>query len=108
MRPSTIQVPIEDTREFSRPRRSVNWQGKLGLWAAILVGLPVLGATLLRGVEIWKSPDRIDVLARQQEEMGKQISAQQAAQREIREGLNRILSAMRLDPIKDPKQKESP
>jgi hypothetical protein len=110
MKFNALQIPIEDVRSFSRPRRGGNWQTKLGLWAGILVGLPVLGAGLMRSVEIWKSPDRIDVLAKQQDEMDKrysaQLAAQQASQKEIRVGMNRILSAMHLEPIKDPKEKE--
>lgn len=91
-----------------RPRQGDGWGKKIGIWSGIAVILPVLGAGVMRSVEIWKTPDRLDVLARQQEETSKQLAAQQAAQKEIRAGLNRILSAMHLEPIKENKEKENP
>jgi hypothetical protein len=96
---------MNDSRDY-RPRRN-DWGKRLGLWSAVALVLPVLGAGLLRSVEIWKAPDRIEALAKQQAEMDKQLAAQQAAQKEMRAGLNRILSAMHLEPIKETKEKDN-
>ena len=102
---SGAAMALNEARDF-RPRKGMNWGNKLGIWAGVLVALPVVGAGLLRSVDIWKAPDRIDALARQQGEMDKQLAAQQAAQKEMRAGLNRILSAMHLEPIKEQKDNQ--
>lgn len=99
-------MAMNEAREY-RPRQNDNWGKRIGTWSLIAAALPVLGAGLLKSVEIWKTPDRMDVLAKQQEKMDKEQVALKASQKEMRDGLNRILSAMHLEPIKENKEKDS-
>lgn len=107
MKEQVIHIPIEDLNESPRPRN--NRGGRLAFYSAlatIALGIPVLLGYVGKAYQIAEAPNQIVVLAKHQHEIDDRMIAYEASQREIRAGLNRILSAMRLEPIKEPKDKE--
>lgn len=109
MKEHSLELPTEDTSEYRRPRNNSNRGKWLALWVAIAtiaVGVPTVLGWVKTAFRVWDAPDQIVALAKHQAEQDEQITELKTSQREIRAGLNRILSAMHLDTIKDPKEKD--
>jgi hypothetical protein len=106
---TSITVPVE---RVDRPNDGGEKRlGKIGLYAGIVLVVPILWAGIVKAVDIYKTPDRVEAMAKQQETQDKEfndrLTRQEAAQKEMRAGLNRILSAMHLQTIKEDKEKET-
>lgn len=108
MKANAIHVQLEDVSGSPEPRNSRAFRLTLytGI-ATIILAVPVLWTAWGRAYEISQTPDQVRALSKHQAEQDSEISAEAARQAEIREGLNRILSAMHLDPIKEA-HKEDP
>jgi len=103
MKSTSISVPLE---RVDRPNDGGGEKrlGRLGIYATIALAVPFLWAGVVKAVDVVRAPDRIDALARQQQDFNDRLAAQEASQKDIRAGLNRILSAMHLETIKDNKE----
>ena len=107
MKEHVIRVPIEDLNDSPRPRNNRGWSLTFYVaLATIILAVPVLLGWVGKAYKISEAPDQIAAVVKHQTEQDEAAAAMKASQAEIRSGLNRILSAMHLEPIKDPNKEK--
>ena len=105
MRPNALQIPVENTQEYRRAgNRRIKWLTLGGGIATIILAVPIVITAIGKSYQIADTPNQISALVKHQREIDDEQTAQKASMHEIREGLNRILSAMHLEPISEPKK----
>lgn len=98
-----------DTEEFRTERGNRGNRGNnLSKWlaagaglATIILAIPYVISGVKNIFKIADAPDQIAALQKHLRETDDRQTAIEASQKDIREGINRILSAMHLAPIKD-------
>jgi hypothetical protein len=103
MKFEALQIPVENTQEYRRAgNRRIKWLSLGGGIATIILAVPIVITAIGKSYQIADTPNQIVALTKHQQEIDNELTAQKASMHEIREGLNRILSAMHLDLINEP------
>jgi hypothetical protein len=104
----TAQADMADAHDLRPPRNNRGrWLAAGSSIAALILAVPIVFDGVGRAYQIAAAPEQIAAILKHQHEIDSRLDAEEASQREIRSGINRILSAMHLEPIKENKEKDN-